>query len=253
VVFFVLASSALQWSSFSLVGFSLGGGLAANFASYFPNLVSDLVLIAPGGLLRKQHITWQSRLFYSSGLGSWFPGFQASFVWGRLWTDMSKEGVIEPEAKFGAAAKGIVESSRAETSETSGAGILGDDEKMSFLLRTPDNEEAKAALVCNSAVNRTLMLNPYFIPSFVSTLQHAPIHAQQERWEKIRCPTLVVLGGKDPIVKADEVETDVKAVFEASGQINSLSVEVIKDADHNIPIRWPGNVTNLIRDFWGDV
>jgi pimeloyl-ACP methyl ester carboxylesterase len=46
----------------------LGGGIAAAFASYFPNLLSALVLLAPAGLIRDSQISFQSRLLYSRGL-----------------------------------------------------------------------------------------------------------------------------------------------------------------------------------------
>ncbi|KAI7626057.1 hypothetical protein KC319_g17603, partial [Hortaea werneckii] len=59
----VLASSKLAWTGpnrFTLVGYSLGGGIGASFASYFPELVEGLVLIAPSGLLRPKHISAKS-------------------------------------------------------------------------------------------------------------------------------------------------------------------------------------------------
>lgn len=51
-----------------MVGYSLGGGIAAAFASYFPQLLSSLVLLAPAGLIRDSQISFQSRLLYSKGL-----------------------------------------------------------------------------------------------------------------------------------------------------------------------------------------
>lgn len=68
-----LASSPISWTGsesgkFCLVGYSLGGGIAAGFASYFPQLLSSLVLLAPAGLIRDSQISFQSRLLYSKGL-----------------------------------------------------------------------------------------------------------------------------------------------------------------------------------------
>ena len=70
-IFIALTSSPLCWtgsSSFTLVGYSLGGGIATSFTSYFPSLVSNLILIAPSGLMRKEHISKTSKLLYSVGL-----------------------------------------------------------------------------------------------------------------------------------------------------------------------------------------
>lgn len=72
-VLLALTSSTLPWTgstSFSLIGYSLGGGIAANFTSFFPNMVSSVVLIAPSGLQRPHNITWTSKLLYST---RWFP------------------------------------------------------------------------------------------------------------------------------------------------------------------------------------
>ncbi|EAW15925.1 alpha/beta hydrolase [Aspergillus fischeri NRRL 181] len=72
-IFLALSSSPVSWTGagsgkFCLVGYSLGGGIAAAFASYFPNLLSALVLLAPAGLIRDSQISFQSRILYSRGL-----------------------------------------------------------------------------------------------------------------------------------------------------------------------------------------
>lgn len=70
-ILLALTSSEICWtgpSSFTLVGYSLGGGISTAFTSFFPRLVSALVLIAPSGLLQMQHISATSKLLYSSGI-----------------------------------------------------------------------------------------------------------------------------------------------------------------------------------------
>ena len=70
-ILIALSSSNLCWtgsSSFAIVGYSLGGGIATNFTSYFPSLVSSLILIAPSGLVRKGHVSKLSKLLYASGI-----------------------------------------------------------------------------------------------------------------------------------------------------------------------------------------
>ncbi|KAJ5145299.1 hypothetical protein N7448_002691 [Penicillium atrosanguineum] len=72
-IMLALTSSPIAWTGaesgkFSMVGYSLGGGIAAAFASFFPHLLSSLVLLAPSGLVRDSQISFQSRLLYSRGL-----------------------------------------------------------------------------------------------------------------------------------------------------------------------------------------
>ncbi|EGP91253.1 uncharacterized protein MYCGRDRAFT_66079 [Zymoseptoria tritici IPO323] len=72
-VFSVLASSPLDWcgDGFALVGYSLGGGIAASFASYYPLLVRSLVLLAPGGLIDPKRMSVSSHLLYGGLLPDW--------------------------------------------------------------------------------------------------------------------------------------------------------------------------------------
>ena len=71
-ILLALTSSPLPWTgngeTFSLIGYSLGGGIVANFTSYFPSLVSSLVLIAPAGLVRQSRITLMNKILYNTGL-----------------------------------------------------------------------------------------------------------------------------------------------------------------------------------------
>ena len=71
-ILLALTSSPLPWTgngeTFSLIGYSLGGGIVANFTSYFPSLVSSLVLIAPAGLLRQSRISLMNKILYNTGL-----------------------------------------------------------------------------------------------------------------------------------------------------------------------------------------
>ena len=45
--------SHLGWTSFHLVGLSLGGGIATSYATHFPLHIQSLTLIAPAGLMPK--------------------------------------------------------------------------------------------------------------------------------------------------------------------------------------------------------
>ena len=71
-ILLALSTSPLSWTgnreTFSLIGYSLGGGIVANFTSYFPSLVSSLVLLAPAGLVRESRITLTNKILYNTGL-----------------------------------------------------------------------------------------------------------------------------------------------------------------------------------------
>merc|ERR1711939_490176 len=103
-ILLAITSSPIPWTpgGFSLIGYSLGGGIAAEFAVAFPGMVKDLVLLAPGGLFRSEHFGWQTRLMYSGfipdafiewivrgRLGGWqleeHEGFVRSFVSSMMW------------------------------------------------------------------------------------------------------------------------------------------------------------------------
>jgi alpha-beta hydrolase superfamily lysophospholipase len=71
-ILLAITSSPIPWTGndtqFSLIGYSLGGGIVVNFTSYFPSLVSSLVLLAPGGLVRPDHFTLTNKFLYNTGL-----------------------------------------------------------------------------------------------------------------------------------------------------------------------------------------
>lgn len=73
-IMLAITSSPLSWTGkgsnggFSIVGYSLGGGIGATFTSFFPDLVSSLVLLAPAGIMRPYHISTTNRFLYSSGI-----------------------------------------------------------------------------------------------------------------------------------------------------------------------------------------
>lgn len=71
-ILLALTSSPISFtgngSRFSLIGYSLGGAIAANFTSHFPSLVSSLVLLAPAGLVREDRVTLTNKFLYNTGL-----------------------------------------------------------------------------------------------------------------------------------------------------------------------------------------
>jgi pimeloyl-ACP methyl ester carboxylesterase len=66
-ILFAITLSPLAWTpeGCSLIGYSLGGGIVADFASSFPDIVTSLVLLAPTGMIGPYHFGWQARLMYT--------------------------------------------------------------------------------------------------------------------------------------------------------------------------------------------
>ncbi|KAK8235428.1 alpha/beta-hydrolase [Phyllosticta capitalensis] len=255
-IFLALQSSPLPWTgenAFSIVGYSLGGAVAADFASWFSDLVSSLVLIAPGGIIRKANISWKSKLLYNSS--SVLPTrLLNSLVHGKLYT---------PSDTGSGTQKSM---SRPLSAPDSSPGIQGRRGSMmsDATQLVPGRPNATAA----NAVNWQLRFHSGFIPSFVSSILHAPIYECHERWKELGCrlrekkaqklkaatqrpargrQVLILLGSQDPIILKDELLEDAQNtlgtdIFEA----------VVLEAGHELPISMPEDVVAAMSRFWGD-
>lgn len=61
-----LLAALPHWTSFHLIGMSLGGGIVSNFTHYFPNRVNKLILICPAGATPRPSLRPGLRLFISN-------------------------------------------------------------------------------------------------------------------------------------------------------------------------------------------
>ncbi|KAF2151913.1 alpha/beta-hydrolase [Myriangium duriaei CBS 260.36] len=108
-----------------------------------------------------------------------------------------------------------------------------------------------------------------FIPAFVSSLQHAPIEDQHDRWrilgERLRQQTLdmqdksaasmglrngkvlLVVGKHDDVIVADELVPDVKELIAEE----HLEISYV-DAGHDLPVVQPNDIARTLVDFWKD-
>ena len=217
-----LQSSPIAWSSFTVVGYSLGGGIAADFASYFPNLVRGLVLVAPGGLIRTSHIGWRSKFLYSpSGI---LPEF---FVHGlasrRLHNSPELASTIEPDA---------------QGSET---GVRFNGVTLS---------ESHGSVT--EVLDWQLQHHKGFIPAFISSIRYAPIHGQHHRWAVIReniekkqgrlKEVWFVLGEMDPVVVAEELMEDAKSVL---GEEHAR-FRLVKGAGHEVATERADEIVRVV-------
>jgi len=186
-ILLAITSSPLSWTpeGFSLIGYSLGGGIVADFASCFPSLVRGLVLLAPAGQLRSHHFGWQSRLLYSRLLPM---GLLQRIVRGRL-----------------TGGGGSSSSGPASSDPTTAVGeeIRG--------ARDPVFESAPLSrkrpwLTVGPAVEWQLQNHAGFVNAFVRSIQCSSIAATnetREAWAKLgqrEDKVLIFAGSTDPIM-----------------------------------------------------
>ncbi|KAK3652829.1 hypothetical protein LTR22_011493 [Elasticomyces elasticus] len=256
-ILLVLASS-LNWvdasERFALVGYSLGGGIAAAFTSYFPDLVGSLILIAPSGLLRPKHISFTSKLLYGNLLPQWLVKY---YVANRL---KGQPPVPFAQGHKGGNPEATVDPATAAESEVpvNGHPALAANSEAALFADRPGISPA-------NTVAWQLDAHSGFVASFVSSIRHAPITNQHARWRLIGTrqtaqrnsgasntqglkeeKVLILLGEQDSIIVADEVEEDATEV---------LGVENVKcvrlEGGHDVPIVNARGCVDAMSAFFG--
>ncbi|KIW42007.1 uncharacterized protein PV06_05597 [Exophiala oligosperma] len=257
-ILLVLASSPLSWTGkgsgkFALVGYSLGGGIATTFTSYFGDLVDSLILFAPAGLLRPYHISRQSRIIYSEGI---IPEtLLQRLVKRRLRTPLAPPPPPEEGSDKTTAARTNVVAVDATQAVQAEVNIESNSRAII--------SKARPHVTVEKAVSHQLDNHPGFVPAFISSIRHGPIRTEHDRWrivgERLRRQNkqeegegggkqkkvLIVLGAKDPIIIRQEVEEDATAL------LGPENVEfAVFDAAHDVPIVMGSQVVDSILDFW---
>lgn len=219
-----LSSSPISWNprhSFTVIGYSLGGAIAADFASHFPNLVRGLVLIAPGGLIRTKNITFGSKILYGNTLPHWMV---RGLVSRRLWTGAQKGPTVEPEPETIEHAEttttqevdddtsSVISDTRSDahrdrkhkhkksdkhkSRRTSSPGhkplpsvpepaVLPEEPQPSstvFLSSQVPLLRGYPQSTVSAVVDWQVQNHKGFIPAFISSIRNAPIHNQHHRW-----------------------------------------------------------------------
>ncbi|WDK09258.1 hypothetical protein CGRA01v4_00536 [Colletotrichum graminicola] len=240
-ILLALASSPLPgWTgndAFHLLGYSLGGAVAAAFASSHPHLVRSLTLVAPGGLIRSAaHVGWRSRLLYNS---EWIPeGVRRWFVARRIAPADPKSGGDAPEKE-----------------------TVDDDEG-----GTPEWDELR--LVGGSRIGEVVRwqmeTHPGYVRSYMSTIRHAPVYDRGcEEWRVLgealsarragaapglrKGRVLFVLGESDDIVVPGETVWDAETVL---GE-DAVEVVVLKGG-HEVAITKGSEVVGAVVTAWGN-
>ncbi|EXJ96097.1 hypothetical protein A1O1_01223 [Capronia coronata CBS 617.96] len=242
-ILLALASSPLSWTGkdsgkFSLMGYSLGGGISAAFTSYFPDLVDSLVLVAPAGLIRPAHISRTSRIIYSEGI---IP----EPILQRLIRRRLRQPLATP------ANAGDSKGQKGDATEAVHAEVNLESNSQAALSKIRPHVTVEAAVLDQ------LTVHPGFVPAYVSSMRYGPVRSQHDRWRIIgdrlsrqnqekgtQKKVLIVCGATDPIIIRWELEEDATEVL--SGNVEF----VVLDARHDVPITKPDQIVEHLVDFW---
>ncbi|QUC20856.1 uncharacterized protein UV8b_05097 [Ustilaginoidea virens] len=170
-ILLALASSPLAWtgsSAFHILGYSLGGALAASFAAYHANLLRSATLVCPGGLVRPSHVSFKSRLLYSNGL---LPACLVNRL--ARWH-------LEPKPGSASAHVPHLDGSLDElNARDAGAGTEAEAEAEAVDFdQVPICSESALGPKVGDVVRWQLRNNAGFVPAYVSSIRHAPIYGQ---------------------------------------------------------------------------
>ncbi|EJP70114.1 Serine hydrolase-like protein [Beauveria bassiana] len=197
----VLASSPLPWTgddSINVIGYSLGGGIAAHFAGTFPSMVKSLVLLAPAGLIRAERFGHITKFVFSSGV-----------IPERILHGLTSRRLQQPIASR---AKIPKDPSPVMSGKTEAAARVASAEVPGTVFGTEDSLSLPIEQRVTHYVRWMVTHHLGFVPAFMSCIRHAPLTHQQESWKILaqRKPgtTAVLLAEEDEIINLDDYEAD---------------------------------------------
>ncbi|MCJ1473711.1 hypothetical protein MMC13_002362 [Lambiella insularis] len=241
-ILIAIATSPISWTGagsdgFSLVGYSLGGGIIMSFAASFPELISSIVLLAPAGILRAVHADYHSPIMRFPWL------FPASWVRSEVRRILCGDQVNDAASSHNQPTIEVMKDEKAASGERPKPLNVG-----AIIRWQVDN-------------------NPGFVLSFINSLKHAPTTGQESDWQKIgmkltevrengkssrstkvspSCSKILILAGeRDPLVIKDELIEDATRLLGAA----NIEVKVIDDG-HGFAVDRGAEVAEHISKFW---
>ncbi|KAI1197726.1 Alpha/Beta hydrolase protein [Nemania serpens] len=238
-ILLVLASSPLAWTgnnAFSLIGYSLGGGIAANFAATYPHMIESLILLSPSGLIRPENIGRVSRLIFTSGL-----------VPERLLAWMTKRRLRMPIDNAVAKRRPAVKKALPIEEKEDMIDIAVQE-----TVDTPAQEiPTPFELDVVSFVHWSIDYNEGFVPAMMSTIKDGPLMEQQQHWRLLakRKPgtTAVLIGRDDNLVQPEDYEEDALPLI---GGRDHVFWRLVPGA-HNFPFTHSSSALEAIYEFLG--
>jgi pimeloyl-ACP methyl ester carboxylesterase len=235
-VLLALASSPLAWTgrdAISIVGYSLGGGIAVNFAATFPDMVASLVLLAPAGLIRPENIGRASRLVFTSGI-----------VPERLLAWMTKSRLRKPIDNAVSKRRSKLPSLVEEKEDF--VDVAVQDAVDPLAKQSPTPFECEVTRFVHWSIDH----NEGFVPAMMSSIQHSPLMEQHAYWRLLakRKPgtTAVLLGQDDTLVQHEDYEEDALPLV---GGRDNVFWRIVPGA-HNFPFTHPHGALKAIYEFW---
>lgn len=220
-ILLAITSSPLAWTpgGFSLLGYSLGGSIAADFASAFPDMVRSLVLLSPAGLIRPRHIGWQTRVLSSPLLPPWL----VEWLVRRRLNMSAHPSVLKPadaETALDEALRG------------------GQDQDFDS---TPLSQ-TRPQVTVGSTVQWQVRCHEGYVRSFVSCMKYSSAERTADTlsaWRKLglRKDKVMVFGGRsDPIISASECTyTEGKVPLPSILSVAASCPENIRGRQHPPP------------------
>ncbi|KAI1804057.1 alpha/beta-hydrolase [Daldinia bambusicola] len=260
-ILLVLASSPLSWTGdngLSIIGYSLGGGIAANFAATFPHMVESLVLLAPAGLIREENFGRASRLVFMSGLIperllAWLTKRRlrhpiASSVSKKARKSVSGATTAAPQAQTHSEAKkeDYVDVAVQEAVDPVGEeGEAEEGEEAAAPSPTPFERQVLGY------VHWALDFHQGFVQAFMSTIRYGPLMGQHGYWRQLarRKPgtTAVILAKDDSLIQKDDYAEDALPLLGGPGNVFWRVVP----GSHNFPFTHAAEALEQIYEFWG--
>jgi pimeloyl-ACP methyl ester carboxylesterase len=185
-ILIAITSSPLAWTpqGFSLIGYSLGGGICADFASSFPDMVRGVVLLAPSGMLRPYHASWKSHVLYSGFLPECFLRWVVRRRLGGRKTSSASQTLQDPGMAVG--------------EEIRGTASPGAENALLSVTRPH--------VTAAAAVEWQLDNHEGFVSSFVSSIKCSSIFATRDTrraWGRLSLredKIIIIVGRTDPIM-----------------------------------------------------
>ncbi len=202
--------AALGLSRFSIVGLSMGGGLAIEYASLHPEQVEAMALFEPGGIGDRVDLQWFTYLYIRT------PGML------RL---LSRQYVKYDDAKIEKVLRSIYTKGSAPKDPARLTAILKDEIRGKLTNGEQDMDDWQISAISFTHLNWNLLTQV----------------------EAIACPTLWLRGASSTLVKQDEMERAVRLAAK-SGQHAELIV--IPVAGHMLPLEQPERANTEVLGFF---
>ncbi|KAI9711066.1 MAG: hypothetical protein M1828_001993, partial [Chrysothrix sp. TS-e1954] len=237
-ILFAIASSPVAWTGrvdkFSIIGFSLGGCIALDFAGTFPSLVEGLVLLGPAGMIRRLPRSYTRFFIRHPPPGGLLRGYLRGLIGELLGVRVGRM-----RRRLGDS-RGVLDA---------GAQHVG-----------ADTTTASAEMDISGLLQWQYDYHEGHVDSFVDTINHGPVMGQHAIWKKAcdvvrgeACPSsglhnskiLVFLGDADDVVIAEETSRDLLSFLPDRHVVFKLL-----PGGHGFVYPNSEEITSTIAQFW---